>query len=106
MMWAMIIVSIPRVSRSDTNSASIDTPSTISGDAIGMKMNRLSAERPRKRKRVSASAIRVPSTVATSVLTAAAMSEFLSASVSSGKSSSRVYHLNVKPSHEKLSRPL
>ena len=49
-----------------TNSASSEEPITISGVAIGRKMNRLVAERPRKRCRTSANAISVPRTVATS----------------------------------------
>ena len=50
-----------------TNSASSEEPITISGEAIGRKMNTLAAERPRKRCRTSAKAISVPRMVATSV---------------------------------------
>ena len=47
-----------------TNSASSDEPITISGAAIGRKITRLAAERPRNRCRTSANAARVPRIVA------------------------------------------
>ncbi len=53
----------------ETNNASRDEPSTISGEAIGRKMNRFVAARPRKRCRTIANAIKVPSAVAITVAT-------------------------------------
>jgi hypothetical protein len=47
--WATTIVTKPRVTPSITNSDSNETPSTISGVAIGRKTKTLSALRPRIR---------------------------------------------------------
>ena len=49
------------------NSVRSEAPSTISGVDIGRKISTFVAPRPRKSWRTSASAISVPSTVATSV---------------------------------------
>src|SRR5262245_11452599 len=51
----------------DTNNASSDAPSTISGVAIGKKITRLVVDRPRNRCRTIANAIIVPSAVAITV---------------------------------------
>src|SRR4051812_49945576 len=50
-----------------TNSASRDEPSTISGDAIGRKIRRFAAPRPRKEWGNMANAINVPRSVAIAV---------------------------------------
>ncbi len=49
------------------NSASSEEPITTSGVAIGRKISRLVADRPRNRCRTSANATRVPSAVANTV---------------------------------------
>ena len=67
MMWAMRIVIEPEGHAPWlTNRVSRHEPMTTSGVAIGMKMSRFVAARPRNRCRPSAKAIIVPSTVATS----------------------------------------
>ena len=47
-----------------TNKASSDDPITISGEAIGRKVNTLATDRPRNRCRTRAKAIKVPRMVA------------------------------------------
>ncbi len=64
MTCAMTIVLKPRLIFRLRNSASSEAPRTTSGVAIGRKIVRLVAVRPRNRCRASAKAIIVPSTVA------------------------------------------
>ena len=69
MMWAIRIAVWPSGMRRLRNSVSSDEPITTSGVAIGMKMSRLVAERPRNRCRPRANAISVPSAVEAIVAT-------------------------------------
>ena len=67
MMWAMTIVQKPSCRptwRSLHEIVSSDAPRTTSGVAIGRKISRFVAVRPRNRCRTRANAIIVPSTVA------------------------------------------
>ncbi len=73
MMWAIVMVVPPRLPScpAATKRVSSEEPITTSGVAIGMKISRLVPPRPRKLCRPIANAIKVPSTVATSVLISA-----------------------------------
>ena len=65
MTWAMMIVVRSRWTPTDTNSASSDAPSTISGVAIGRKISRSSGRGRGTGSASSARPMSVPSTVAT-----------------------------------------
>src|ERR687885_547421 len=72
-------------------------PVTTPGSAIGRTSRKLTASRPKKRKRLTAAAAAVPRTSATAVATAAAFSESTSASRASVFSQASWNHLVVKP---------
>jgi hypothetical protein len=105
MMWAIRIVTRPRVKAAVTNRDSRDAPRTTSGVAMGRKMNMFVDPRPRNRYRVRARAIMVPRVVAAAVLMAAMISEFLMARVSSGMLNRSPQCSRVKPCQVKLNRP-
>ena len=80
---AMSSVTNPRVKWSVTNRASNDDPRTISGAEMFMNMTTSNPACPRNRYRTSASPIKVPRTVATTVLAAASPIETFNALVRS-----------------------
>ena len=82
-----------------TNSVRSEAPSTISGVDIGRKISRFVTPRPRKRCRTIASAISVPRTVATTVVSAAISSEVMTAERIPGVASQWIQLSKVKPSH-------
>lgn len=67
MTCATTTVQKPCGTPAETKRASSEVPITSSGVAIGRKISTSIPERPRNRCRASANAIRVPSTVATTV---------------------------------------
>src|SRR5689334_1916493 len=75
MMCAIRIVQKPKTTLKLRKSVSSEAPSTISGVDSGRKMRMFVAPRPRKPYRTSASAISVPSTVATMLAKSAISSE-------------------------------
>src|SRR5919202_1301513 len=72
-------------------------PVTTPGSAIGRTRRKLTASRPKKRKRLTAAAAAVPRTSATAVARAAAFSERTSASRASVFSQASWNHFVVKP---------
>ena len=95
----MKIVRKPGVkTRAFTNSVRSEAPSTISGVAMGRKISRFVAPRPRKRWRTIASATIVPRTVATIVESAPISSDLMTASRIPGTASQWTQLSSVKPS--------
>ena len=97
MMCAIKIVQNPNTTFRLRNSVSSEAPSTISGVDSGRKMRMFVAPRPRKPYRTSASAIRVPRTVATMLANSAISSERKIALRIPGTPSQYLQLFQVKP---------
>src|SRR5919202_2711710 len=72
-------------------------PVTTPGSAIGRTSRKLTASRPKKRKRLTAAAAAVPSTSATAVARPAALSESTSESRASWSCQAAWNHFVLKP---------
>src|SRR5437588_5611063 len=72
-------------------------PVTTPGSAIGSTSRKLTASRPKKRKRLTAAAAAVPSTSATTVASPPAFSESTSALRASSLCHAALNHLVLKP---------
>ena len=103
--WAMTMVPKPRLTPRLRNRASSEAPSTTSGVAIGRKMVRFVAVRPRNRCRASAKAIIVPRTVATSVARTPIFRLFARAGQTSGAPHGFFHLSRVKPFQEMFDLP-
>ena len=88
-----------------TNSVNSEAPSTISGVAIGRKMNRFVLLRPTKSCRARASAMAVPSAVATNVDNRAIAMLIATALSSPATPNGSSHAASVNPCHTKLDLP-
>ena len=102
MTCAMTMVVVPSARPMFRKSASSDAPSTTSGVAIGRKIVRLVAVRPRNRCRASANATIVPSTVAMTVASSPIFRLFTSAGHTSGAPHGLAHFSVVKPRQLRL----